>query len=67
MQADLTLWILLGVIIAGFLFLDLFVFHVAKELVDIREEGGAPAEDPIAAEEARAAALDQAALSIRTP
>lgn len=41
--------------------LDLFVFHVAKELVDIREEGGAPAEDPIAAEEARAAALDQAA------
>jgi two-component system chemotaxis sensor kinase CheA len=41
--------------------LDLFVFHVAKELVDIREEAAAPAEDPLAAEEARAAALDQAA------
>ncbi len=41
--------------------LDLFVFHVAKELVDIREEGGPAAEDPLAVEEARAAALDQAA------
>ncbi|RCW67639.1 chemotaxis protein CheW [Pseudorhodoferax soli] len=41
--------------------LDLFVFHVAKELVDIREESAAPTEDPLAAEEARAAALDQAA------
>ncbi|KQP08345.1 chemotaxis protein CheW [Pseudorhodoferax sp. Leaf265] len=41
--------------------LDLFVFHVAKELVDIHEEGAAPSEDPLAAEEARAAALDQAA------
>ncbi|KQP17012.1 chemotaxis protein CheW [Pseudorhodoferax sp. Leaf267] len=45
--------------------LDLFVFHVAKELVEIRETA-APAEDPLAVEEARAAALDQAAAQGRT-
>jgi tellurite resistance protein TerC len=36
-QADLTLWILLGVIIAGFLFLDLFVFHRDAHAVTLRE------------------------------
>ncbi len=40
--------------------LDLFVFHVAKELVSISDATPA-AEDPAAIEEARAAALDQAA------
>ena len=40
--------------------LDLFVFHVAKELVSISDASPA-AEDPAALEEARAAALDQAA------
>jgi tellurite resistance protein TerC len=36
-QADLTLWVLLGVIIAGFLFLDLFVFHREAHAVSFRE------------------------------
>jgi len=37
LQADLTLWILLGVIIAGFLSLDLFVFHRNAHAVSFRE------------------------------
>lgn len=40
--------------------LDLFVFHVAKELVSIRDVSPS-AEDPVALEEAQAAALDQMA------
>ena len=37
MQADLALWILLAVVIATFLFLDLFVFHRDAHAVSFKE------------------------------